>query len=261
MKIVSWNVNSIRARLDQALDWLERERPDVALLQETKIVDQEFPIDDFGDLGYDAVFHGQRSYNGVAILARDELEDVTKGLPGDGPDEDRRLISAVAGGIRFISVYVPNGQAVGAEQFAYKLEFLARLKAHLAALGSPDRPLVIAGDYNIAPRDIDVWDPKAMAGSTHVSPPERAALEALMGWGLYDAFRAKNPDQRQFSWWDYRAGAFNRDAGLRIDLHLVTKPILDQTTRVWVDVEARAADKASDHAPVVLEVDTRRSTK
>lgn len=253
MKVTTWNVNSIHARKDNVLDWVERHRPDVLLLQETKTVDQEFPIDDFGDLGYDCAFTGERAYNGVAICAKDELRGVAKGLPGDPSDTHKRFISAEIAGIRFASVYVPNGQALDSDKFPYKLAWLDRLANHLVTLGAPSAPLVVSGDYNIAPSDaLDVWDPEAMRGGTHVSPPERAALERLLGLGLTDAFRAKHPGTRAFSWWDYRAGAFDRDAGLRIDLHLVTAPIWARTRDVVIDRAARGEDKASDHAPVTL---------
>jgi exodeoxyribonuclease III len=254
VKIATWNINSIRVRLDAVLDWLEKHKPDVVLFQETKVPDQEFPVDDFGDLGYDAVFHGQRAYNGVAILAKDELEDVRKGLPSDEREADRRLISARIGGVRFVSAYVPHGQSLSSEMYPVKLDWLTRLGSSLELFGAPSEPVVIGGDFNVAPEDIDVWNVQAMEGGTHVSPPEREALRGVLSRGVHDAYREKYPDQRQFTWWDYRSGSFHRDAGLRIDLFLVTQPILDRTARVWVDVETRAAEKSSDHAPVFLEL-------
>ncbi len=254
MKVVTWNVNSIHARLDNVLNWVEANDPDILLLQETKVVDQEFPIDDFGDLGYDCVFTGERSYNGVAICAKDEIHEVKKNLPGDGPEAQKRLIAGRIGQLRVASVYVPNGQALDSDKYPFKLEWLARLRAYLPELTRPDLPFLISGDYNIAPADLDVWDTKAMVGSTHVSPPERAALAALQEFGLVDAFRLLEPNKRQYSWWDYRAGCFQRDVGLRIDLHLVSQALVPRVRRVTIDTQARAEEKASDHAPVILEL-------
>jgi len=252
VKITTWNVNSIHARKDMVLDWIERNRPDVILMQETKSTDQEFPVDDLGDLGYDAVFTGERSYNGVAICARDEITGVMKGLPGS--EDQKRFISAVVGGIRFISVYVPNGQSLGSDKYAYKLDWLARLVAYLPSFGLPGVPLVMSGDYNIAPFDVDAWDPKEVSGGTHVSPPERAAFHALEALGLTDAYRALNPDTQEFSWWDYRAGSFQKNMGLRIDIHLLTPEVMKRASRVTIDRVARTKEKASDHAPVTLEL-------
>lgn len=254
MKVVTWNVNSIHARLDNVLNWVEANDPDILLLQETKVVDQEFPIDDFGDLGYDCVFTGERSYNGVAICAKDEIHEVRKNLPGDGPEAQKRLIAGRIGALRVASVYVPNGQALDSDKYPFKLDWLARLRAYLPELTRPDQPFLISGDYNIAPADLDVWDTKAMAGSTHVSPPERAALAALQEFGLVDAFRLLEPNKRQYSWWDYRAGCFQRDVGLRIDLHLVSQALVPRVRKVTIDTQARAEEKASDHAPVILEL-------
>lgn len=254
MKIVTWNVNSIRSRLDGILDWLEANRPDVVLLQELKCVDQEFPVDEVGDLGYDALFTGERAYNGVGILTRDEARLVAKVLPGDDADTHKRFIAADVEGIRFVSVYVPNGQSLDSDKYPYKLAWLDRLARWLEAQGLPERPLVISGDYNIAPADLDVWDVRAMQGSTHVSPPERAAFQRLLDLGLVDAYRQVAPDVRQFSWWDYRAGAFQRDAGLRIDHHLVSAGIRARIQSVTIDQAARGQEKASDHAPVILDL-------
>jgi exodeoxyribonuclease-3 len=253
-RIVTWNVNSIRARLEQLLDWLEEHRPDVALLQETKIGDQEFPVDEIGDVGYDAVFTGHRSYNGVAILSRDEMRKVIKGLPDIGGDAAHRFISAEIEGVRYSSVYVPNGQSVGSEIYRYKLEFLARLGEVLGELGAPDAALLVSGDFNIAPADIDVWDPAAMVGSTHVTREEREALAAITARGFSDLFRARHPDLREFSWWDYRAGSLQKNMGLRIDLHLGTASIAARVDKVWIDIGARRREKASDHAPVMVEL-------
>lgn len=253
MKVTTWNVNSLNARKNIILDWVEANAPDVLLLQETKSTDQEFPVDDFGDLGYDCAYTGQRTYNGVAICAKDGLSDVHKNLPGDPADAPKRLISAVVEGIRFVSVYVPNGQALDSDQYPYKLDWLARLEAYLAAQGAPDKPIVVSGDYNIAPSDaLDVWDPVAMQGGTHVSPPERAAFQALLDRGFTDAFRKVHPDKKEFSWWDYRAGHLQKNFGLRIDIHLVTAPVAARVQAVEVDKEVRKLGRSSDHAPVTM---------
>lgn len=255
VKIATWNINSLRVRIDPLLDWLEKNRPDVVLLQETKVPDQEFPVDELGDAGYDAVFHGQRAYNGVAILAKDELKKVIKGLPGDDKDDHRRLISADIEGIRFVSLYVPNGQAVGSEQFTYKLNWLERLATHLPELTQGNKNVLLAGDFNIAPTDDDVWDPKEASGGTHVTPQERNALQKILDkGGLIDTYRALHPATRQFTWWDYRSNAFPRNAGMRIDLFLLSKPLFDRVEKITVDVAQRAAHDSSDHAPVLLEL-------
>lgn len=254
VKLATWNINSIRVRLDPLLDWLDEHRPDVVLFQETKVTDQEFPVDELGDAGYDAVFYGQRAYNGVAIISRDELTGVVRGLPGDGKDDHRRLISAETAGIRFVSLYVPNGQSLKSEQYTYKLSWLERLHGQLEAFGVPEKPVVLAGDFNIAPSDLDVWDPDATSGGTHVSPPERAAFQKLLDRGLIDTYRALHPEKRQFTWWDYRAGQWQRNEGMRIDHFLLTRTLFDRVEKITVDTKTRAGERASDHAPVILQL-------
>lgn len=255
VKIVTWNVNSIRTRLDQVLDWCEEHQPDVMCLQETKVPDQEFPEDEFGDIGYDVLYWGQPAYNGVAIATLEEASDQLVGFDGEPKDDDEpRIVSLEVSGVRIVDVYVPNGQELNSEKYEYKLEWLKKLRTLLESgpdLTSSD--LVLCGDFNIAPGDLDVYNTKKISG-LFVSEKERAAFSSLLELGLFDAFREREPDTQQFTWWDYRALGFPRNEGLRIDHFLVSKPVLDRTQRVWVDVSMRAGESPSDHAPVVLEL-------
>ncbi len=254
MKIATWNVNSIHAREDQILDWLEQQQPDVLCLQETKTTDQEFPEDGIGDLGYDFVYTGQRSYNGVAILAKDELTQVKKGLPDDDDASDKRFIAATINGVRIISVYVPNGQDLSSDKYPYKLDWLARLRAYLDASEDPKSPLIMCGDYNICPHDQDAWDAAERPNDLFSSPPERAAFQRLLDWGLTDSFYHLHPEPKNYTWWDYRGGSWERNRGLRIDHLLVTQPILAKVKEVTIHRKVRANPAPSDHVPVLLEL-------
>lgn len=256
MKIATWNVNSIRSRLDQLGGWVARAAPDVVCVQETKVEDGLFPEAAIGELGYKAAFFGQKTYNGVAILARFGLaiEDVRKNLDGDDDTSHKRLIAATIEGVRIVNIYVPNGQAVGTEAFAYKLKWLERLRLDLDRYYKPDEELLVCGDFNVAPEPIDVHDPKKWEGQILFHPDERAALRRLMDWGLVDVLRARHAEPKIYSWWDYRMGAFKRNAGLRIDLALVTKPLLTRCKDAWVDKAPRELERPSDHAPVVVEI-------
>ncbi|MCB9653274.1 MAG: exodeoxyribonuclease III [Deltaproteobacteria bacterium] len=255
MRIATWNVNSILAHEDQVLDWIEAERPDVLCLQETKVVDQAFPEDGFGDLGYDVAFFGQPRYNGVAIASRAEMKDVFRGFAGAADTDDRRLIGATIDDIQIISVYVPNGQTLDSPQYPHKLAWLAELGALIEPTMRAGAPLVVAGDFNVAPTDEDVWDIEAFRGATHVSEPERTAFEKLLDLGLTDALRHfQGADKRVYTFWDYQARAFERDRGMRIDHMLISPSILERATACVVDRAARAEDKRSDHAPVVLDL-------
>jgi exodeoxyribonuclease-3 len=254
VRIATWNVNSLNARLPRVEEWLAFARPDVLCLQETKLADDAFPAMTFGALGYDAVHHGEGRWNGVAILSRVGIDDVVDGFADGGPsDGEARLLTATCGGVRVVTAYVPNGREVGHEQYHHKLQWLARLRAHLAATAEPGGDVVVCGDFNVAPDDRDVWDPSACHGGTHVSEPERAALEEVVDWGLVDVLRARYPDHGLFSWWDYQAGAFHKHWGMRIDLLLATRPLAERVAWVLVDRNARKGTKPSDHAPLVAQ--------
>ena len=253
MRIASWNVNSLRVRLPHLLDWLKQASPDVVCLQETKVVDADFPGEELAAAGYSAVFAGEKTYNGVAILARGPLSGVTVGLPGDGATAQRRLIAATTGGTRVVNVYVPNGSEVGSDKYAYKLEWLDRLDRWLRAALDPASPLVLCGDFNIAPEDRDVYDADALRGTIMFSDDEKDSLHRLLSWGLTDTLRLHSKDSGLYSWWDYRAGAFRRNLGWRIDLILATASLARVCARSWIDVAPRRLDRPSDHAPVLSE--------
>lgn len=251
MKLVTWNINSIRARTDRLLVWLEAEKPDVICLQETKVEDTGFPTDALRAAGYEVATHGQRSYNGVAIAARQPLSDVTRGF-GDGElDEEARVIAATVGDLRIICIYVPNGQDLESDKFPYKLAWYKRLRAYLDRTATPSQRLVVCGDTNVTADDRDVWSPAAWAGKIHCSPREREALAEVVAFGLVDLFRKHNPDGGVYSWWDYRGIAFFKNQGLRIDHILATPPVAERCTACTIDRNARKGQDASDHAPVI----------
>jgi exodeoxyribonuclease-3 len=254
MKLATWNVNSIRARHQRVVSWLEANRPDVLCLQELKGTDEQFPADAYHELGYTAAVHGQRTYNGVAILSRSPLLEVERGF-GDGVDDPQaRFIAATtAAGIRVMSAYVPNGESVGSEKFAYKLAWLERLQSYLAARVEPDLPILLCGDLNVAPAAIDVHDPRLWEGRVLFSAEERAAFESIRSVGLVDLLRHLHPDLVVYSWWDYRQLGFPKNRGLRIDHILVTPALAARATSVGVDRDARKGKLPSDHAPVVAE--------
>lgn len=255
MKIATWNVNSVLARLPQVLRWLEAANPDVLCMQETKCVDEKFPADEFSRLGYLSESFGQAAYNGVAILSRKKLDAVHRGLPDDEEGAQSRLIAASVDGIRLVNVYVPNGQAVGAERYYFKLEWIRRLGLFLDSCYRRDEPLLLCGDFNVAMEDRDVHDPILWRGRILFSEPEKEALLRVREWGFVDAFRIHNSEEKQFSWWDYRAGAFRRNLGLRIDHIWVTESLAARSTSVVIDKEPRRWEKPSDHAPVIVTVD------
>jgi exodeoxyribonuclease-3 len=249
-------VNSLKARMPRVEDWLAYADADIVCLQETKMADATFPAMAFQSLGYEAAHHGDGRWNGVAILSRVGLDDVILGFcEGLEADRDTRLISARCGGVRVNSVYVPNGRSVGSEHYEYKLAWLAKLRDHLDATTSPDDQVVVMGDFNVAPEDRDVWDPKAFAGSTHVTAPERAAVQALTNWGLEDAFRLLYQQDRLYTYWDYRAGDFHQHRGMRIDLALVSKSLAERVAWAIVDRNARKGKLPSDHAPLVIDIE------
>ena len=254
MRIATWNVNSLRVRLPHLAQWLAASPIDAIGLQELKLPDEQFPRAEIEALGLHAVHYGQKTYNGVAILARAALSDITMGIPGDD-DPQRRVIAATVGGVRLINVYVPNGQEVGSEKYAYKLAWLERLRAWLATELARHPRLAIVGDFNIAPEDRDVHDPAKWEGSVHVSEPERKSLTAITALGLVDLFRNFEQPPGTFSWWDYRMGAFRRNHGLRIDLVLASKALAAHCKSCTVDRSTRAWERPSDHAPVVAAFD------
>jgi len=257
VRIATWNVNSLKQRMPRFLPWIDERRPDVVCLQETKLADDalaEVLGDELADRGYEIAAHGEATWNGVAILSRVGLEDVVKGIEGGPgfPNPEARAISATCGGIRVVSVYVPNGREPDSEHYRYKLNWLAALKQMVAA--GPEAT-VVCGDMNIAPTDEDVFDPDAYIGQTHVTPPERSALADLQSVGLRDVVRDRWPDERVFTYWDYRAGMFHQDLGMRIDLILASEPVAGRVKAAWVDRQARKGKGPSDHAPVIIDLD------
>jgi exodeoxyribonuclease III len=254
-RIVTWNVNSLRARLQHVTHFLREYTPDIVLLQELKLEEAHFPYADIEECGYNCAVYGQKTYNGVAILSRTPLEDVHCGLEKNGDDQARYIeaVTNVAGQVlRVASVYVPNGQEVGSEKFAYKLNFLEALRAHAERLLEYRETLVLGGDYNIAPLPYDVWDADALEGTLCYHPDERRALSALMNLGFYDAYRTLHHQGVAASWWDYRAGAFEREQGLRIDYLLLSPEAVDKLHACEILVAERAKEKPSDHAPVIV---------
>jgi exodeoxyribonuclease-3 len=251
VKLATWNINSIRAREERLLTWLGQERPDVLCLQETKVEDSGFPLAPLKKLGYEVAMFGQRSYNGVAIASTQPLADVVRGFGDGADDEDARAITATTHGMRVVCVYVPNGQDLTSDRYPYKLAWFGRLRAYLDRTASPEQPLAVCGDMNVAPDDRDVWSPEKWQNQIHCSPPERAALGELTGFGLTDAFRHLHGDEKAYSWWDYRGVAFFRDQGLRIDHIYLTQPLVARCTGCTIDRNARKGQDASDHAPVV----------
>ena len=258
VRIATWNVNSVKQRVPRLLPWLDERRPDVVCLQETKLADDRFVEllgGDLADRGYEVAVHGEATWNGVAILSRVGLEDVVRGVEGSPgfPHPEARAVSATCDGIRVISVYVPNGRVPDSDHYRYKLAWLAALRGVVAA-GRPEATIV-CGDMNIAPADEDVFDPGAYVGQTHVTPPERAALAELGQLGLHDVVRDRWPGERVFTYWDYRAGMFHQDLGMRIDLVLAGGSVAERVRAAWVDRQARKGSGPSDHAPVIVDLD------
>jgi exodeoxyribonuclease-3 len=257
MRIATWNVNSLKQRVPRLLPWLDERQPDVVCLQETKLADDAFAElvgDELAERGYEVAAHGEATWNGVAILSRGGLEDVVAGIEGAPgfPHPEARAVSATCGGIRVVSVYVPNGRVPGSDHYEYKLAWLSSLRELVA---SGPEATVVCGDMNIAPTDDDVFDPDAYVGQTHVTAPERAALEELQSLGLRDVVRDRWPNERVFTYWDYRAGMFHQDLGMRIDLILASGSVADRVQAAWVDRQARKGSGPSDHAPVIVDLD------
>jgi exodeoxyribonuclease-3 len=253
LKVATWNVNSLRVRLQHVLTWLDREQPDVLALQETKLKNDDFPADAFTDRGYVATFSGQSSYNGVAIISRETPESISYDISPGYSDEQRRVLGATFGRFRLWSLYVPNGQRVDSDKYRYKLEWLAALRELMAAELERHADLLLVGDFNIAPEDRDVHNPKAWEGHVLCTPAEREALAAICALGFDDVFRLFPQPDKTFSWWDYRAGAFRRNQGLRIDLMLASRALSQRCEDCRIDKEPRGWDRPSDHVPVVAD--------
>lgn len=260
MRIATWNVNSLKARLSRVEEWIKAREPDVLCLQETKCADEGFPYEAFSALGYRSAHHGDGRWNGVAIVSRVGLEDVRFGFSDVTDGDESRIVAATCGGVRTVSVYVPNGRVVGSEFYEAKLAWLARLRRELESTADPAEGVAVCGDFNVAPRDEDVWDIGHFDGATHVTVPERAAVAALVEWGLEDSVLRMHPGEvGPFSWWDYRAGSFHKGWGMRIDLVLVTRPLAARLVGAETDRDARkkgpaAETQPSDHAPVVVDL-------
>jgi len=270
MRIATWNVNSLKARLEKVTWWLERAKPDVLLMQETKLSDADAPRETFARAGYELAHHGEGRWNGVAIASRVGIADVvanfgqplrpaaTPEVPDDEPLAEARMLSAVCGGVRVVSLYAPNGRVLDSPFYRAKLTWYERLVRWLAEARDPGEPMALGGDFNVAPTDADVWDPVACHGGTHVSEPERLAFGKLCGWGLVDAYRLKRAEPGRYTWWDYRAGNFHKNFGMRIDHLLVTKPLAARVVWVEIDREARKGKPIpSDHAPLTIDVDEK----
>ena len=253
MKIASWNVNGVRARLDHVSDWLETNQPDVLALQETKVMDEMFPFDAFKPLGYQVSIYGQKSYNGVALLTKKTPTDIAKGVEGF-KDDQTRVIAGVCGGVLIINVYVPNGQSVGSEKFDYKMNWLKDFYTHLQRLLKVHQKIVILGDFNIAPADADVHDPELWKDKVLCSDNERRWLNQILDLGFVDSFRLFEQEEGLYSWWDYRAAAYRRKMGIRIDLILISDALKKECIKSYIDEAPRGQDRPSDHTPVLIEL-------
>ncbi|MEJ7622457.1 MAG: exodeoxyribonuclease III [Pyrinomonadaceae bacterium] len=253
MKIATWNVNSINVRLPQLIGWLRTAEPDVVCLQETKTVDENFPEGILKEAGYESVFMGQKSYNGVAILSKLPIGDVQKNYLDDDDESPKRFLSATVNGIRIVNVYIPNGSELWSDKFTFKLDWLQRLRAYFDTACDAAGDVLLCGDFNVAPGELDVWNVGAYEGRLHFSRPERAGIHYVKQWGFTDLFREKNGDLREYSWWDYRAGSWPRNHGLRIDHIWTSASLTAKCTGCWIDTSPRALERPSDHTPVIAE--------
>lgn len=253
MKVATWNVNSINVRLEQMLAWLAKTGTDVLCLQETKCVDDGFPFAAINDAGYKVAFFGEKSYNGVAILSKAEIVQVQKGFPDDGSESPKRLIAATINGVRIVNTYIPNGTEIWTDKFKFKLDWLKRLRRYFDETCDVNCDVLLCGDFNVAPDELDVWSVPLFQGKLHFSKPERAAIHHVKQWGFTDVFRKINPDVQEFSWWDFRNGAWQRNRGLRIDHIWTSASLADKCTGCWIDREPRKGERPSDHTPVVAE--------
>jgi exodeoxyribonuclease III len=253
MKIATWNVNSINIRLEQILNWLEKHKPAALCLQETKCTDDKFPVGVFLEAGYNATFLGQKSYNGVAILSPFEIKDVQMNFPDDDVDSPKRLIAATINGVRIVNTYIPNGTELWTDKFTFKLDWLQRLRRFFDETCDKNSDVLLCGDFNVAPDERDVWNVGFWEGKLHFSKPERAAIHHVKQWGFVDVFRQMNGDEKLYSWWNYREGAFFKNQGLRIDHIWTSRSLAEKCTACWIDRKPRGAERPSDHAPVVAE--------
>jgi len=252
VKIATWNVNSLNARLEHVIHWCEKNQPDVLCLQETKCVDAKFPLKKLRPLGFEHIaFHGESAYNGVAIISKYPINDLQRNFPGDSTEAPKRLIAATVNGLRIVNVYVPNGTAFGSDKFTFKLEWLKRLRKYFDDNHSLDQSVLLCGDLNVAPHELDVWKPSLWKDKIHFTKPEREAILNVKQWGFVDVFRQINDDLREYSWWDYFHHSLEKDRGLRIDHIWASPPLAELCTDCWIDKEPRAFEKPSDHAPVV----------
>ena len=254
MKIVTWNVNSVNARLPNITSWIKAHAPDVVLLQELKCMDDGFPIQEFEDIGYNAAVFGQKSWNGVAILSQHEINDIMRGLPGDDTDDQSRYIEATINGVRIASIYLPNGNSVDTEKYPYKLNWMKRLKDHADRLLESEQPVVLAGDYNIIPEARDCYNPEAWKDDALFRLESRQHFRAILNLGYTEAFRTLNPGTVAYTFWDYQAGRWHNDQGIRIDHFLLSPQATDRVQKCYVDKTPRGEKKASDHVPVILEL-------
>jgi exodeoxyribonuclease III len=259
MRLATWNVNSVRARLPRLLTWLAETRPDVVCLQETKVAADGFPADEVGELGYATASHADGRWNGVAVLSRIGLDEVVRGLPDEPgfPDPEARAVGATCAGLRLWSVYIPNGRTPDSPHYEYKLRWLAALRDLLADEVRAGRPLAVCGDFNVAPTDADVWDPAMFVGATHVTGPERQALAEILKVGLTDVIPRPMKGPNPFTYWDYRAGMFHQDKGMRIDLVYASPDLAERIGSAYIDREARKGKGPSDHAPIVIDLDVQ----
>lgn len=255
MKIATWNVNSIRLRLDQVLEWINATGTDVVCVQETKVDDENFPLQPIIDAGFEVAFFGQKSYNGVAIISKHEIADVQKGFADDDDESPKRLIAATIKGVRIVNTYIPNGTELWTDKFTFKLDWLQRLRRMFDEDCDLNSNVLLCGDFNVAPEELDVWSVPQWTGKLHFSKPERAAIDHVKKWGFVDVFRKLNGDLQEFSWWNYREGAWQRNQGLRIDHIWVSPPLADKCTGCWIDKSPRGQEKPSDHTPVVADFD------
>ena len=253
MKIATWNVNSLNVRMPQLIAWLETADVDVVCFQETKTIDDGFPADALKAAGYDAIFMGEKAYNGVAIISRHAISDVQKNFPGDDEAAPKRMIAATVNGVRIVNTYIPNGSELWSDKFRFKLDWLQRLRRFFDETCDANSDVLLCGDFNVAPDELDVWNVRAYEGRLHFSKPERAAIHFVKQWGFTDVFRKLHPDAQEFSWWDYRAGAWQKNHGLRIDHMWASSSLAAKCTACWIDKAPRALELPSDHAPVVAE--------